>query len=319
MLKDIFSRQTARFQHLWMGRPEHVLFFGHGLGDDLLFTGVARELRVRGAKRIVIFSKHRELFRGNPDIFGVYNWCYPSVVRLRYHGYNYCHILHYSRYDPNTDRDIHANEHLLTAMCRMVGVTGTIKLQPRILLSQGEKEKGRLFERQAVIHSTGLGQYKNKDWFPERFQAVSDHLRSTANIIQLGLASDPAITGTLDLRGKTTLRQSAAILANAQVFVGQVGFLMHLARAVNCRSVIVYGGRETPVVSGYGVNENLVGRTDCSPCWQRKRCDYDHACMKLIDVDEVYQAALRQMEKFGQPFPVETAEIRDQAILSVKK
>ena len=43
-------------------------------------------------------------------------------------------------------------------------------------------------------------------------------------------------------------------------FVGQVGFLMHLARAVDCRAVIVYGGRETPAQSGYPCNENLYSR-----------------------------------------------------------
>jgi len=318
LIKKQFSCLVAALQYAWIGRPDCVLFFGYGVGDDLLCSGVARELKKRGVKKIVLFSKHPSLFQGNPDISGVYNWGHPSLGRLQYHGHHCC-VLQYGGYDPKSDRDLYANEHLLTTMCRKAGVTGTIQLHPRIVLSESEKEKGRLFERQAVIQSTGLGLYKNKDWFPERFQAVSDLLKSNINVIQLGLASDPVLAGTLDLRGKTNLRQSAAILANAQVFVGQVGFLMHLARAVNCRSVIVYGGRETPLVSGYVTNENIVGQTDCSPCWQRNRCDYDHACMKMIAVEEVYQAALRQMKKFGQPLPVETAEIGNQASLAAKK
>ena len=53
----------------------------------------------------------------------------------------------------------------------------------------------------------------------------------------------PPLKGALDLRGKTGLREAAAILSNSLVFIGQVGFLMHLARAVDCRSVIVYGGQ----------------------------------------------------------------------------
>src|ERR1700691_3694606 len=97
-IKKRLSGLVAALQHIWMRRPEHVLFFGQGLGDDLLFSGVARELRERGAKRIVIFSKHRSLFQGNPDIFGVYNWGYPSFGRLQYNGYN-CRIVHYGGYD----------------------------------------------------------------------------------------------------------------------------------------------------------------------------------------------------------------------------
>jgi hypothetical protein len=308
-MRSIISRTIAFLQHAWMGRPDCVLFFGYGLGDDLLCTGVAHELKKRGTGKIVMLSKHPALFQGNPDVAGVFKYGYPTVGRLQHNGYN-CRIVHYGGYDPVTDKDTMEEGHFLVKMCRQAGVTnGTIELLPRLNLTAAEKQQGQRFEKQVVIQSAGLGVFKNKDWFVERYQAVADALGKEASVIQLGLASDPPLNGVLNLCGKTTLRESAAILANAHVFVGQVGFLMHLARAVDCRSVIVYGGRETPAVTGYAANENIVGRTECSPCWQRNRCDYDHACMKMISAEEVIHAALRQMAKFGQPLPVETANI----------
>jgi ADP-heptose:LPS heptosyltransferase len=149
----------------------------------------------------------------------------------------------------------------------------------------------------------------NKQWPPERYRAVADAMQKEMRWIQLGLAEDPPIAGALDLRGRTTFRETAAILANSKIYLGEAGFLMHLARAVDCRSVIVYGGREDPLVSGYRVNENMVGRTHCSPCWQRSRCDYGHECMRMIDPTEVLAAIRRQLERVGTPLEVEQANL----------
>ena len=56
--------------------------------------------------------------------------------------------------------------------------------------------------------------------------------------------------------------------------------VMHLARAVDCRSVIIYGGREHPSQSGYSANENLYWSGACAPCWLRNDCNYGRICMQ---------------------------------------
>jgi hypothetical protein len=307
-LRSEISRRVAQFQHLWLGRPEHVIFFGQGIGDDLLCGTVAHELKKRGAGRIVMFSRYPSLFEHNPDVAAVYNYGYPTVGRMRHWGYR-CVVPQYGYYDEEQDRDVYPNEHLLATMCRMAAITGTIELRPYLTLLASEKAAGKLLDNQIAIQSGGLGGMKNKDWLPERYQAVSNQLGDRFGMIQLGLKTDPPIQGALDLRGKTTLRESAAILASSRVFIGQVGFLMHLARAVDCRSVIVYGGREEPLITGYRVNENIVGRTICSPCWQRNKCDYGHECMRIIEPDQVVAAVRRQLEREGTPLAVEQVNL----------
>jgi len=303
-LKDGISRRLTQIQHLWMGRPEVVIYFGAGIGDDLLCGTVAHELKKRGTGRIVMISRHPSLFEHSPDVAAVYNYGYATVGRRHRWGYGWL-APQFSVYDKETDRDVFPNEHLLITMCRKAGLTGTIELRPYLTLLASEKAAGRLLDNQIAIQSGGLGQMKNKDWLPERYQAVADQLGNGFGMVQLGLKQDPPIQGALDLRGKTTLRESAAILASSRLFIGQVGFLMHVARAVDCRSVIVYGGREDPFVSGYRVNENIVGRTICSPCWQRNKCDYGHECMKMIEPDQVVAAVRRQLERVGTPLEVE--------------
>jgi ADP-heptose:LPS heptosyltransferase len=128
-------------------------------------------------------------------------------------------------------------------------------------------------------------------------------------VIQIGSADDPKLEGAIDMRGKTTFRQSAAILANSLTFIGLEGFLMHLARAVDCRSVIIYGGRVKPAQTGYVANKNLYSQVRCAPCWLRNPCDYDHKCMDMITSQQVIAAAAEQIAKYGTLLEIQTANL----------
>ena len=105
------------------------------------------------------------------------------------------------------------------------------------------------------------------------------------------------------------MRETAAILAASRLFLGLATGLMHLARAVECRSVIVYGGREHPSQSGYSANENLYWSGPCAPCWLRNDCDYDRVCMSEILPELVIAAVRRQAERYGTPLPVDQCDI----------
>ena len=118
----------------------------------------------------------------------------------------------------------------------------------------------------------------------------------------------------MDLRGQTSLRETAAILASSQLFVGQVGFLMHLARAVDCRSVIVYGGRETPEQSGYPCNVNLYSPVACSPCWRLNSCPFDRICLDMINADDVIAGVEQQVARAGATLETTTDVITDAMI-----
>jgi ADP-heptose:LPS heptosyltransferase len=65
---------------------------------------------------------------------------------------------------------------------------------------------------------------------------------------------------------------------------------MHLARAVECPSVIIFGGREAPWQSGYTCNTNLYTAEPCAPCWLWNKCDYNRICMDKITAADVILA-----------------------------
>jgi ADP-heptose:LPS heptosyltransferase len=84
---------------------------------------------------------------------------------------------------------------------------------------------------------------------------------------------------------------------------------MHLARAVDCPSVIVYGGREPPSLTGYSCNQNVTRTPVCSPCWQRNRCDFDRVCLEDIAAEDVIAAIEHALSAPRTSLAVDYAEL----------
>lgn len=293
--KDISDDLQVLFFRLFLSKPDIVISFGISLGDDLLCTIPAKRLRQKGYKKIWMMTQFPEIFLNNPNIDKIIKKNSNGNVSKAMRDYLKkikARVVHpwYTKYDKTTDRDIIPEKHIVHIMCDKTNVPYPEILKPEIYLTASEKKKGKLFNNQICIHSTGSGARQpmhTKDWYPERFQEVVDILKTKYTIIQLGSAGDTFLQGAIDMRGKTTIRETAAILYRSEFFIGQVGFLMHLARAVDCRSVIIYGGRERPDQSGYDFNINLYSPVSCSPCWYWNNCPYSKICMDKISAKDV--------------------------------
>ena len=68
---------------------------------------------------------------------------------------------------------------------------------------------------------------------------------------------------------------------------------MHMARAVDCPSVIVWGGRLKPYQIGYPCFENVTVDLECSPCWLPNACPHDLQCMRDIKSHHVLECCER--------------------------
>lgn len=301
-----FARTALR-----RGRPERILHFGVGPGDDLLCTVVMRELKKRGHRRIWMMSKNPDLFAHNRDADQVV----PIDYRFREYAWVWgkkWQVLEYAHIDTEKDQSEPPQRHILAELCGRLGIQGEIDLRPYFHLTGAEQAKAAWARDLIAIQSSGLGGQmlmRNKQWFPDRFQEVVQRLRSRAGFVQLGSAGDPALKGAADLRGKTSIRESAAVLAHCRLFLGNVGFLMHLARAVECPSVILFGGREAPWQSGYGCNSNLYSAVPCAPCWLWNKCDYDRTCMDRIAAADVVQAVEGMLARPRNPLLVDQANL----------
>ncbi|HEY0257031.1 MAG TPA: glycosyltransferase family 9 protein [Candidatus Methylacidiphilales bacterium] len=283
-----------------LGLPKMLIYFGLAPGDDLLCTAVFRELRKRGRKRIWMMSNYASLFEGRQDVERVIP-VEPKDREYALSGGARFLRLEYSRFDVERDQSVPPKRHIIAELCAQLDMTGEVALRPYLSLTEAERASASWADGMVATQSSGLvGTYpmKNKQWYPERFQAVVDSFAGNLKFVQLGSLSDPLLTDVIDLRGKTSLRETAAVLANCRLYVGNVGFLMHLARAMECASVIVYGGREAPWQSGYSCNINLYSDLSCAPCWLWNTCEYDRLCMRQIEPAEV-SGAIDQL--LGRP------------------
>jgi hypothetical protein len=293
------------------GCPERILHFGIAPGDDLLCTTVARELTKRGAKKIWMMSKNAELFQNSRDV--------EKVVPVDYRFREYAWVrgkkwqqLEYSRMDLERDMSVPPPRHILAELCARAEISGRVALRPYFYLTNEERAKSAWADGTIAIQSSGLGgqmMMRNKQWFPERFQAVVNALKNDFKFVQLGSTNDPLLANVDDRRGKTTMRESAAILANAKLFLGNVGFLMHLARAVECPSVVIFGGREAPWQSGYSCNENLYTAEPCAPCWLWNKCDFNRVCMDKISAAAVVDAVKKLVARPRAALTVDEVEL----------
>lgn len=312
-----FIRRLAVESPFWLrtrltcGLPGLLLYFGYSPGDDMLCTVVTRELMKRGRKNIWVMSKSPDLFAGNPDVARVVP-ADPRYERFaRFYGCEF-RELEYASYDRATDRSLPPTRHIIAEMCARLGLHGRIELRPRLELTNAEREQGAWARGKIAIQSSGMGaslSMANKQWPVERFQQVVDALAGQFEFIQVGAPSDPPLKGALDKRGKTSRRELAAILSHCRLYIGTVGFLMHLSRATECPAVIIFGGRESPWQTGYSCNTNLYSPVPCAPCWLWNRCDHQHVCMTNITAAAVVETALTRLSLPPAPLAVDVCDL----------
>lgn len=296
---------------LWarLGFPRRLIYFGgRGYGDTLLLGTVAHELHRRGILTAVL-TEHPELLRGLPAVSGALRHEWRALEAVARFGGGAQHVPYFLTPCPPT-HDIPPDHHIIVEMCRRAGVRGEISLRTYFALGSLERAAGRLHPRQAVVQALGP-QSENlsplKAYPADRLAAVVEATAADLHWIQLGSSNDPRVPGVRDLRGRTTAAESAGLLAHSQLFLGPPGFLMHLARAVDCRSVIIFGGRELPRHGGYQCNENLFSPQSCAPCYRRSTCLLQLECLTVISPSSVVDAVRRTAALRGKPIAVETA------------
>jgi len=289
------------------GWPDWVVYFGgHGFGDDLLLSSVLHELRLRRSGRLAVITRLTPIFDHSPDVDVVLDNDWPVLDAQLRRGRPGVHPLYY-RGLAEPDIDLAPPGHIIAEMCRQIGLTGEVSLRPHLFLQSHERAAGlRVTTGRPQIaiqcmSASSVNAAPNKVWPGERYQTVVDQNHHRFDFVQLGSLQDAPLRHVIDLRGQTTVRESAAILARSAATVCYVGFLMHLARAVDARAVVIFGGREHPTNSGYPCNENLFTALPCSPCWRRQTCVANHACMTAIEADHVTAALDRLLARRDTP------------------
>jgi ADP-heptose:LPS heptosyltransferase len=148
----------------------------------------------------------------------------------------------------------------------------------------------------AVIHPGASAPHNH--WPAERYAELSSALtRRRMQVFIIGSAADQVRGEAIsrinpdvqDLTGKTTLSQTAALIARAAVFVGNDSSQFHVAVAVNTPAVGLIGGGSPRFHLYSRENIRVIKKgVDCAPC--RDRTCHQMECMKKIKVGDVLEA-----------------------------
>lgn len=284
-----------------------VIYYGDSLGDNLLCTAFVREWYARHGGPLAVLTPFPDFFLHNPHVHTVRLFHPGQLASLKRIG---VHLIRpdYRVPSADPDRDIPPVRHIISDMCNGAGLSGRITLKPELFVAERElpTQPPASHSRRPVVAIMSGGTaavvpMKNKEWPSTRWQRVVELGRDRCDFVQLGSPRDLPLSGVRDLRGKTSLRETAVFLKTCSAFVGQIGFLMHLARAVDCPSVIVYGGRERPDQSGYSCNENLYSAVSCAPCWRYNGCEHSRKCLDAIEPGHVWAALDRLLARPPSP------------------
>jgi len=161
-----------------------------------------------------------------------------------------------------------------------------------------------------TIHPfTGWSKYK--EWPISKWEELVAKIQEGSLIpvkfIQIGVSTDPKITGCDHSFMNISLMDSMALIANAKLHMGGDSFSNHLTHMTNTPAVILWGSTQVSA-SGYEENVNISLGLPCQPCFKedermsihpRGCCNnppgqtYEnpqHACMSGITVDMVLEA-----------------------------
>jgi len=148
-----------------------------------------------------------------------------------------------------------------------------------------------------------------KHWPALKFAQVADRLAAEfkAKILILGDESETRISDVItqvmrhkpiNLAGKTGLDILPAVIKNCNLLITNDGGPMHLAVALEIKTVSVFGPVSEAVYGPYPENRKhivLKWDLDCRPCYKNFRlapCDKDRECLRSVSADAVFEAAM---------------------------
>jgi len=213
---------------------------------------------------------------------------------------------------PAVDMNIHALDRELMLL-RAVGVeTGEVTFD--LPVSEGNREKivelladSGVDSRKPLVAINPQATWPTKLWFSERFSRVADDLvNSGCEVVFTGSRADaPEVENIVDgmkekavnLAGRTSLMELAALYQASKVVVSTDTGPMHIAAATTTPLVAIFGST-APWRTGPWGDQHIVLRVDldCSPCL-KKTCLKNFECMDNITVEMVTRSVVEILNR----------------------
>lgn len=309
-----------------------IYHLNKGVGDGLVFAGVAREYYKKTGVRPLVYVPQWHVFRNCDFCWYLCDWrLVPENVKGAKHTMDVFYIFYNMQLigKPLKLRDGYTfnlkpleylkncyvwgntftklfggfpmRGQMMQWVANRMDLTGEINVKPEIRLTQYEKDFGKFADGKIVIKCGGNGPYKYL--LPKIAQGIIDELRGEYEFLQIGDFDDPVLSGAEQLF-KLNLREFAGVLTHARMFVGAIGGMMHLARAVDCPAVILHGCEHDDFY--YPSQRKVFSENRCMLCVQRcwwpdkddeRRCPNRYRCIVDFNVKRIAKIIREEMKR----------------------
>lgn len=308
-----------------------ILRHNRAPGDITAMTALVRDIALThpGKYQVAVDTSFRDLWANNPHIIPLSEAAKgATVVKLSYGEY----ITLAGR------QPIHFLESFHRDFAKKTGIkVPLVRPTPDLHMTGAERATRHVEGKYWVVLAGGKLDFTTKHYVYKRHQEVVHALRGMGlGVVQLGARGQnpthfhPKLDSTLDLIGRTSLREMLQIVANADGVICTITFAMHAAAALGRPCVVTAGGREEWWWEAYhrdnpglGANRHelpvdhrylhTLGRLDCclrKGCWKNKVlanerdksfCAYPKQsdggqvvplCMDMISADRIVESVL---------------------------
>jgi heptosyltransferase II len=147
-----------------------------------------------------------------------------------------------------------------------------------------------------------------KRWPAERYAALADLLiESTgADVVLVGSRDEEEVSREVARRmrgrpimltGRTDIAQAVALLSVADVLVTNDTGPAHISAALERPTLVIFGPTIPATTGPFSRAAEIIRRPpDCAPCMLRD-CPIDHRCMTAITPEEVFERAVRLLDR----------------------
>ena len=317
----VFTSLRQAYPHVRLSvlvnRGTEGILAHHPAIDELIIAekdAIGAQLRFLGMLRSKRFDCVVDLTDGDRSAW--ISMVTGSPLRIGFNAEHRWRGLLYSHVVMPLPEDLHRVEYDL-AVLRPLGVTPRSS-RPTLYVSPDDDAVAEQTLRSLDIHPNGLSQrliviqpgarYPLKVWPSERFAELADRLakafncrillggdvkeRDVAESVRQQAACKPTI-----IAGRLSLLEFAALLKHCALFVGNDGGAMHIAAAVDVPVVALFGPTYPHCWGPRGrVNEVLYKGLDCRACYHPTCIRGEENCMRMISVDEVFEACNRLLQ-----------------------
>jgi 3-deoxy-D-manno-octulosonic-acid transferase/heptosyltransferase-1 len=161
-------------------------------------------------------------------------------------------------------------------------------------------------ENKIFVAINPMAKWTTKLWETKKFAALADRLQkeSFCRVVFTGSRQDQEEVdkiiqrmdeNPLNLTGQTNLKELAYFYSRCQLLVSTDTGPMHIAAAMGCPVVALFGPTAPWRTGPYGPGHAVIRQEmECSPCL-KKKCE-DLRCMRDITVDSVFSAVEQRLD-----------------------